>query len=222
MKEGKEKKSESAVSPVVGVLLMLVVTIIIAAVVSGFAGGLTEKKGKTPQVSMDATFGLTDSMGSPALTIKHLSGDPINTKNVQLITTWTNQSGVANVAKSIQANYTGIDAEFYPAEGYTCKYDINSLNHYYKSSSSGKYYYWHEPCLVINGLYANAENGPSIWWGNFTMKAGDAIQVTGGFVEGKELIKNLPYITSKDEMEVKLIDTTTGGTIYDKTIPVRE
>ena len=31
---------ENAVSPVVGVMLMLVVTIIIAAVVSGFAGGL--------------------------------------------------------------------------------------------------------------------------------------------------------------------------------------
>jgi FlaG/FlaF family flagellin (archaellin) len=36
MIEGKE----DAVSPVVGVMLMLVVTIIIAAVVSGFAGGL--------------------------------------------------------------------------------------------------------------------------------------------------------------------------------------
>ena len=32
---------ERAVSPVVGVMLMLVVTIIIAAVVSAFAGGMT-------------------------------------------------------------------------------------------------------------------------------------------------------------------------------------
>ena len=35
-----EMTKEDAVSPVVGVMLMLVVTIIIAAVVSGFAGGL--------------------------------------------------------------------------------------------------------------------------------------------------------------------------------------
>lgn len=34
------ERKEDAVSPVVGVMLMLVVTIIIAAVVSGFAGGL--------------------------------------------------------------------------------------------------------------------------------------------------------------------------------------
>jgi FlaG/FlaF family flagellin (archaellin) len=47
-------KNEEAVSPVVGVMLMLVVTIIIAAVVSGFAGGLAGDQQKTPQVSLKA------------------------------------------------------------------------------------------------------------------------------------------------------------------------
>lgn len=45
---------ESAVSPVVGVMLMLVVTIIIAAVVSAFAGGLSGDQSKTPQASLSA------------------------------------------------------------------------------------------------------------------------------------------------------------------------
>jgi len=45
---------ESAVSPVVGVMLMLVVTIIIAAVVSAFAGGLSSGTNKAPQLSMGA------------------------------------------------------------------------------------------------------------------------------------------------------------------------
>jgi len=45
---------ESAVSPVVGVMLMLVVTIIIAAVVSAFAGGLSSDQSKTPQASLKA------------------------------------------------------------------------------------------------------------------------------------------------------------------------
>ncbi|OPX69503.1 MAG: hypothetical protein A4E37_00353 [Methanoregulaceae archaeon PtaB.Bin056] len=51
MKPGRE----SAVSPVVGVMLMLVVTIIIAAVVSAFAGGLSSDQSKTPQVSLKAS-----------------------------------------------------------------------------------------------------------------------------------------------------------------------
>jgi len=47
-------ENESGVSPVVGVMLMLVVTIIIAAVVSGFAGGLASGTTKAPQASLSA------------------------------------------------------------------------------------------------------------------------------------------------------------------------
>jgi hypothetical protein len=47
-------RNESAVSPVVGVMLMLVVTIIIAAVVSAFAGGLGQGSSKAPQLSIGA------------------------------------------------------------------------------------------------------------------------------------------------------------------------
>ncbi|WP_373838709.1 type IV pilin N-terminal domain-containing protein [Methanospirillum sp.] len=46
-------RKDEAVSPVVGILLMLVVTIIIAAVVSGFAGSLTSDQTKAPQVSLE-------------------------------------------------------------------------------------------------------------------------------------------------------------------------
>lgn len=47
-----KSENDSAVSPVVGVMLMLVVTIIIAAVVSGFAGGLAGETKKAPQASI--------------------------------------------------------------------------------------------------------------------------------------------------------------------------
>ena len=36
------KKSEDAVSPVIGIMLMLVVTVIIVAVVASFANGMVE------------------------------------------------------------------------------------------------------------------------------------------------------------------------------------
>ena len=42
------QESESGVSPVIGVMLMLVVTIIIAAVVSAFAGGVTDTSTDVP------------------------------------------------------------------------------------------------------------------------------------------------------------------------------
>jgi len=47
-------RNDSAVSPVVGVMLMLVVTIIIAAVVSAFSGGMFTGQHKTPQATLSA------------------------------------------------------------------------------------------------------------------------------------------------------------------------
>jgi archaeal type IV pilus assembly protein PilA len=49
-----KRMNSDAVSPVVGVMLMLVVTIIIAAVVSAFAGGLGGGQQKTPQATIAA------------------------------------------------------------------------------------------------------------------------------------------------------------------------
>ncbi len=57
-----KQRREDAVSPVVGVMLMLVVTIIIAAVVSGFAGGLASGTDKAPQAAFEAKIS-ESSMG---------------------------------------------------------------------------------------------------------------------------------------------------------------
>lgn len=68
----KTYQNTRAVSPVVGVMLMLVVTIIIAAVVSAFAGGIAESKSKAPQAKITATFSISDGMQ-----ISHSGGDAI-------------------------------------------------------------------------------------------------------------------------------------------------
>jgi archaeal type IV pilus assembly protein PilA len=66
------KKNESAVSPVVGVMLMLVATIIIAAVVSAFAGGMVSGTSKTPQATIQGAYSQSKGM-----TITHSGGDAI-------------------------------------------------------------------------------------------------------------------------------------------------
>ncbi len=57
------QRKEDAVSPVVGVMLMLVVTIIIAAVVSGFAGGLAGGAKIAPTTSIDVNIGAWRTTG---------------------------------------------------------------------------------------------------------------------------------------------------------------
>ena len=69
-----KRMNKDAVSPVVGVMLMLVVTIIIAAVVSAYAGGLGSSKDKSPSVVIQGTFSNTSG-----LKIEHISGNAIPT-----------------------------------------------------------------------------------------------------------------------------------------------
>jgi len=90
MRKGRTP-TDDAVSPVVGVMLMLVVTIIIAAVVSGFAGGLVSTQEKAPQASIAISTGYVD--GNFDIKFEHMGGDPIRTKDCQFITFLTLPNG---------------------------------------------------------------------------------------------------------------------------------
>jgi hypothetical protein len=68
---------ENAVSPVVGVMLMLVVVIIIAAIVSAYAGGAVSGQKKTPQASITGKFSISNG-----LEITHAGGDPLPTNDL--------------------------------------------------------------------------------------------------------------------------------------------
>ena len=74
------QRTETAVSPVVGVMLMLVVTIIIAAVVSAFAGGAVTTQKKVPAVTIQAKFSVSNGMQ-----ISHLGGDPVSLYDTQFV-----------------------------------------------------------------------------------------------------------------------------------------
>lgn len=73
----KGKIKEDAVSPVIGILLMIVVTVIIAAVVTGFASSLvnTETDARSAQISGE--FSISNGMS-----ITHIGGDDLPTKNI--------------------------------------------------------------------------------------------------------------------------------------------
>ena len=66
----KKSNKEDAVSPVIGVMLMLVVTIVIAAVVAAFASGLGGDVESAPAAVFDVDIG-TDKI----VQVQHLSGE---------------------------------------------------------------------------------------------------------------------------------------------------
>lgn len=89
LKKMMNKTGDDGVSPVVGVMLMLVVTIIIAAVVSGFAGGLvgTSQNAPTATVQIDIKNGGDYSNSYFSIDVLGVS-EPIHTKNLKLVTSW--------------------------------------------------------------------------------------------------------------------------------------
>ena len=68
-------KKEDAVSPVIGVMLMLVVTIVIAAVVAAFAGGIATDSEPTPAVILEATVYDMGGETKDKVVLQSLSGD---------------------------------------------------------------------------------------------------------------------------------------------------
>ena len=69
---------EKAVSPVIGVILMVAITVILAAVIGTFVLGLGQQVGKTtPQSSFSFDFDDTNIGSADTLTVNHDGGDSI-------------------------------------------------------------------------------------------------------------------------------------------------
>lgn len=221
------KERESAVSPVVGVMLMLVVTIIIAATVSAFAGGLVGTSEKTPQAAFDVKINVLHHVGlygwdDRFMTITHLGGDPIATERTKIITSWTNKT-------SNEVYYRETTALPFSETPYT--YDGNKTVYLDVTNAdvNGTKIY-HEPYFVVPGTLPASD--ANLWFGNFILHAGEVMKVQGslddaswynqhGYAE-HSVIKNSMQLTGKDSVNVKIIDVPTGNVIYDQNIYVSE
>ena len=87
------KKSDDAVSPVIGVMLMLVVTVVIAAAVTIFATGVVGETEVAPVAVLDVDI-IADTEALPGLRgpdfqVTHISGDPVDTADIEFRFSWT-------------------------------------------------------------------------------------------------------------------------------------
>lgn len=95
MKKKEFNKNNDAVSPVIGVMLMIVVTVILAAAVSGYAGGLTGNMKKAPQLTMEVSITNDGYSKGSGVFFDILSvSEPIPTKDIKIITSWSNDTGI--------------------------------------------------------------------------------------------------------------------------------
>lgn len=104
------KTKEDAVSPVIGVMLMLVVTVVIAAVVVVFSTGLAGSTATTPSALLEVEYIQMSDIGEymPEFNgvmanfgIKHKGGDPIPLKDIQI--TIEQRGGTDGVIQIVKA-----------------------------------------------------------------------------------------------------------------------
>jgi len=79
------RNQTDAVSPVVGVMLMLAVTVMIAAIVSTYAGGFSGSSEKSPQSSIRATPVLAQNNINPGIYFEHEGGDPFLLSSINVV-----------------------------------------------------------------------------------------------------------------------------------------
>jgi len=226
-KSFQSKRGELAVSPVVGVMLMLVVTIIIAAVVSAFAGGLSGSQTKTPQASFQIKTGW-DVKDNGAIdtsaydfAIEHMGGDPVQTRDTQLITYLTLPNGT--VVRHVQTSASTPDC--ISSWGST---SCTRAPHVYDNQKYGF------PCGDASAGFTSPA-----WFGNATWMPGDIARTyqlgytaelfglvpdasmyptpdTSAISAGTDLLKQC--ISNHAQLEVKLLYVPSGKYIIDQKV----
>ncbi|GAA0526968.1 type IV pilin [Halorubrum aquaticum] len=104
---------DRAVSPVIGVILMVAITVILAAVIGTFVLGLGDSLGDSqPSTQLDVSLS-SDGAGNGTITIEHVGGDTVPSGDVRVVIDDVDSSNQASgmLDTSISVGDT-VDADF--------------------------------------------------------------------------------------------------------------
>jgi len=238
MEDRKRTVQEHAVSPVVGVMLMLVVTIIIAAVVSAFSGGMSSSQTATPTAVLDVHIHALENAGGmppwgsgyyvPTMTIKEISGDTLPTKDLKIVTYYTNTSGTTLVG-----NLSG-----QPAVGGQAGWNAFGSTQY-----SGVLVFSDQNRFGDDGYIRDSSNGFGAWFGNTSavLRPGDLLTTAAAYcgnyddntdatdphdnpgmnyLFGFDVTDPVHGFKQGSVVEVKIIHSPSGKAVFDRDVIV--
>ena len=184
-----------AVSPIIGVMLMLVVTIIVAAAVSAFAGGFADDQKETPVAQIDVQ--LKAGKDCPRFVFTHLGGDPLKTGDLKIVTYYHNITRTATGAtEKVDRHVTdglldpSVASNWFDAGDYQAGGSVTTNDGY--------------PCTVSNGK-------PVKYWGNSTMMPGDVYTtINAASLESVIATRDV----NDERVEVEIIHVPSGKVIF--------
>ena len=242
------KKSDDAVSPVIGVMLMVVITVVIAAVITAFATGVVGETEAAPVAVLDVEIhsnvyalekGLhqTKNLRGPDLWITHISGDAVDTKDIELRFSWTHDGcshystysadGMKEYLSTTSGNHWVGDS------GIICDGEQRKQALYVKSAKtpqrteyeSGGLNHYIGDVILTPGikLTASTDYLPSgtkntgsqfmdAIFNNYEMTANSGSPCTGGIME---------HLEQGTAVDVMILHLPSNKAIYDKTVIVQ-
>jgi len=193
LKRLSRKNGDEAVSPVVGVMLMLVVTIIIAAVVSGYAGGLVGGNNqKTPTLTMDMKISTTGASPGFSATVTGAS-QPIRTQDLKIVTSWsklTSSYGYLTGGNTTMAG-SGVTAPWGFGPGVSGPQNL-----------------------------VNAFNNPNATFGNYTLLSGTGLVASSPADITSVLGSGWQNLSTGDVVTVNIVHIPTGKVLFGTQIAV--
>jgi len=106
---------DDAVSPVIGVILMVAITVILAAVIASFVLGLGDQNNPAPTVDFDFSYDNT----SDQVTVFHNDGDELDATVTYIRGEGLNSTGTAD-------SYSGVSSEWVAGESIDVNTDSNA------------------------------------------------------------------------------------------------
>lgn len=239
MIEKRTNKKDSAVSPVVGVMLMLVVTIIIAAVVTMFATGLVTTTEAAPSITIQSSLVNGGHYYDSYLEMKVLSvSEAIPTSDLIITTRWYNETSKTYTVTSTgqhPANWIwNVNKDPVTNAPWGYGNGISDMNSGIPNSDDQKFGNY----ALIGGTVMYAY--PAGQSGGFVLKGSnvDGYGTTAGEYEysgaysgaygtrtqtdGMQSILGDGWeeLKSGDKVNIKIVHTPSGMTIYDKDVVV--
>ena len=230
------KKSDDAISPVIGVMLMLVITVVIAAVITTFATGIVTDTEPAPTAVLDVKIKsnvqvLQDEIHAgltgPDFWITHVSGDSIDTRDIEIRTSWTDQYGNYH-----QSSYSAAEFKKGHPNGVAGNSDPESVR---KQTMYAK----------VKGSFSNTEyesNSPNYYFGDAILTPGIKLTATADYLtldannmrspfmdvifdsSGKYLDDNklgiMKYLPKGTAVNVMILHVPSNKAIYDKEVTV--
>ncbi|WP_052418778.1 type IV pilin [Methanolacinia paynteri] len=186
---------EDAVSPVIGVMLMIVVTVIIAAIVSGFAGGMSDNQNAAPTAAIQCNI-VKEDADNVVMTLKHVSGDSLKTADLRFYVSYINSGGIP-----VQNRSQGVKVEnaFTDSEGNIVTARVPYLTD-----------------VKVGDVGDDDTN-----YGNFIWNPGQIITTGNG--DGFAAITGLDpeEVEIGDIIGIRLVDTNSQKAIFDKDVRVQ-